>query len=47
MAYRGIYNSWVENPYFDEKTREELIALKDNEKERAGTVRCSALFWNQ
>lgn len=33
MAYRGIYNSWVENPYFDEKTREELIALKDNEKE--------------
>ena len=33
MAYRGIYNSWVENPYFDEKTREELIDLKDNEKE--------------
>ena len=33
MAYRWIYNSWVENPYFDEKTREELIALKDNEKE--------------
>ena len=27
MAYRGIYNSWVENPYFDEKTREELIVF--------------------
>lgn len=23
------------------------IKIKDNEKERAGTVRCSALFWNQ
>lgn len=33
MAYRGKYNSWIENKYFDEKTREELINLKDNEKE--------------
>ena len=33
MAYRGKYNSWIDNKYFDEKTREELINLKDNEKE--------------
>ena len=47
MNYKESYKAWLENPYFDEKTREELIALKDNEKERAGTVRCSALFGNQ
>lgn len=33
MTYRGKYNSWIDNKYFDEKTREELINLKDNEKE--------------
>lgn len=33
MAYRGTYNSWVENNYFDEKTREELVNLKGNDKE--------------
>ncbi|MCC3864233.1 phospho-sugar mutase [Terrisporobacter petrolearius] len=33
MAYRGKYNSWIDNKYFDKKTREELINLKDNEKE--------------
>lgn len=33
MAYRGKYNSWIDNKYFDEKTREELINLKEKEKE--------------
>ena len=33
MSYRGKYNSWINNIYFDEKTREELINLKENEKE--------------
>lgn len=33
MTYRGKYNSWIDNKYFDEKTRAELINLKDNEKE--------------
>lgn len=33
MTYRGIYNDWINNKYFDEKTKEELINLKDNEKE--------------
>lgn len=33
MSYRGKYNSWVDNNYFDEKTRKELLEIKDNEKE--------------
>ena len=33
MLYKEIYNTWVENNYFDEKTREELKSLQGNEKE--------------
>ena len=33
MSYREIYESWLENPYFDEETKKELLALKDDEKE--------------
>ncbi|WP_455537967.1 phospho-sugar mutase [Terrisporobacter sp.] len=33
MSYREMYNNWVENQYFDEKTRKELIDIKDDEKE--------------
>ena len=33
MGYKEIYNSWLENPYFDEATRQELRAIADNEKE--------------
>ena len=33
MEYREKYNDWLENEYFDEKTREELRALKDDERE--------------
>ena len=33
MLYKEIYKSWVENPYFDDKTREELRNLQGNEKE--------------
>ena len=33
MSYREIYESWLENPYFDEDTKKELRALKDDEKE--------------
>ncbi len=33
MDYRQAYNDWLENPYFDEATKEELrsIANDDNE----------------
>ena len=27
------YQEWIENPYFDEETKKELIEIKDNEKE--------------
>ncbi len=33
MAYKGKYNSWIDNQYFDEKTKEELVNLKGNERE--------------
>lgn len=32
MSYREAYKQWCEDPYFDEETREELLALTD-EKE--------------
>ena len=33
MNYLDKYNYWVEDKYFDEATRNELIALKDNDME--------------
>jgi len=33
MNYLEKYRIWIENPYFDEETRSELLAIKDNEKE--------------
>ncbi|NLY18240.1 MAG: phospho-sugar mutase [Clostridiaceae bacterium] len=33
MNYLEKYNIWVENPYFDEETRLELMAIKNDEKE--------------
>ncbi len=33
MGYRKIYQEWLENPYFDEETQEELRALEGMEKE--------------
>jgi len=32
MNYREIYRQWIEDPYYDEETKEELLAIKD-EKE--------------
>ncbi len=34
MDYKIRYNNWLENPYIDEKTKEELISIKDDEKEK-------------
>ena len=31
--YKEIYNQWLENPYFDEITKDELKAIKDDENE--------------
>lgn len=33
MDYRKIYDEWINNPYFDEETKKELISIKDDEKE--------------
>ena len=33
MNYLEKYNQWIENEYFDEATRQELIDLKGNDEE--------------
>lgn len=33
MNYRQIYNQWCTDPYFDEETKAELVALKENDSE--------------
>lgn len=33
MSYMEIYKQWCTDPYFDENTKEELIAIQDNETE--------------
>ena len=33
MSYKKIYEEWLNNPYFDEATKEELRGLAGNEKE--------------
>ena len=33
MDYKEIYEQWLANPYFDEATKEELKAIKDDENE--------------
>ena len=31
--YKKIYQEWLENPYFDGQTKEELRAIADDENE--------------
>jgi phosphoglucomutase len=31
--YKAIYEEWLSNPYYDEETRSELAAIRDDEKE--------------
>lgn len=33
MDYKDIYKQWIESPYFDEDTKKELLAIKDDDKE--------------
>ena len=33
MSYKDTYNDWLQNPYYDEATKEELRAIADDEKE--------------
>ena len=36
MSYKERYLEWVKNPYFDEETKQELLNIKDNNKEIEG-----------
>lgn len=33
MDYKEVYNSWLNDEYFDKNTKNELLNIKDNEKE--------------
>ena len=33
MNYMDKYKEWINNPYFDKETKEELLNLEGNEKE--------------
>lgn len=33
MDYKKLYEEWLNNPYFDVKTKEELLSIKEDEKE--------------
>jgi len=33
LSYRERYNDWLNDPYFDEETKSELLSIADNEKE--------------
>ena len=45
MSFRETYNNWVENQYFDEKTRQELISIKEDEKEIEDRFYKNLEFW--
>ena len=32
MAYIAEYKEWLENSYFDEETKKELLSIENNEK---------------
>lgn len=34
MEYKQIYEEWMNNPYFDEDTKKELAAIRENEDEK-------------
>ena len=33
MNYRETFEFWLNDDYFDQKTKEELLAIRNNEKE--------------
>lgn len=44
MNYKDTYNDWLQNPYFDETTKEELRAIADDEKEIEDRFYCQLEF---
>ena len=42
MGYKETYQSWLDDPYFDEKTKEELRSISGDERKlRSGFTRIS------
>ena len=44
MNVREVYEQWTTDPYFDEATREELLAIKNDEKEIEDRFYCQLKF---
>ena len=39
MSYKERYLEWANNPYFDEETKQELLNIKDNNKEIEDSIK--------
>ena len=35
IDYKKVYEEWLDNKFFDEKTKNDLLSIKDNEEEIA------------
>ena len=44
MSVREVYEQWCTDPYFDEATRQELLAIKEDEKEIEDRFYCQLKF---
>ena len=42
MDYKKVYEEWLTNPFFDEATRQELAAIKDDREQIERKHSCSA-----
>ena len=45
MSYKEIYLDWINNPYFDGETKQELLNIKDNNKEIEDRFYKNLEFW--
>ena len=42
--YKDVYEQWVNNPLFGQETKDELLAIKDDEKEIEERFYCDLVF---
>ena len=43
-GYKAIYEQWLNNPLFSQETKDELLAIKDDEKEIEERFYCDLVF---
>lgn len=43
-SYKDVYEQWVNNPLFGQETKDELLAIKDDEKEIEERFYCDLVF---